>query len=437
MKLFALFLTAGFLYAQGLPATAPAPAATPSAAKPAAAKEDEQEKQDLSKAIAEAGSSGIDYIRALERHLARYPATKQRPEIEKALAKAAMDANDHARIILYGERVLRAEPQSDDLQLMDRVTRALLDTDAKETAIRALEFAKRYELGLEAMRPKAAEGHMSEAQWSEEIDKGKARVFVLEARATGNLGDPEDALKLAMKSWETAPNAESAREIGKWLVKLNRGPEAIEYYADAFAMDDTRTTDADRAHDRTRLSELYTARNGSEKGLGDAVLQAYDKTAALKRDRLASIKLKDPNAGATDILDFTLPSADGRESVALASLKGKTVVMDFWATWCGPCKIQHPMIEEIRKRYESSNNVVFLSVNSEADHSVVPPFLKEMHWDSHIYYDAGIARMLNVSSIPTVVILDRNGKISSRMIGFIPERFEDMLTERIEETRVN
>jgi len=45
--------------------------------------------------------------------------------------------------------------------------------------------------------------------------------------------------------------------------------------------------------------------------------------------------------------------------------------------------------------------------------------------------------MLNVSSIPTVVILDRNGKISSRMIGFIPERFEDMLTERIEETRVN
>jgi len=67
----------------------------------------------------------------------------------------------------------------------------------------------------------------------------------------------------------------------------------------------------------------------------------------------------------------------------------------------------------------------------------VAPFVKEMHWDGRIYFDGGISRALNVSSLPTVIVLDRNGKISSRMIGFIPERFEDMLTERIEETRSN
>jgi thiol-disulfide isomerase/thioredoxin len=423
---FALFLAVAVLYAQ-----TPAP---PAQQAPAA---DEQEQLELSKAISEAGASGVDYMRALERHLAKYPNTKRRAEIEKALAKSAVDANDHPRIILYGERVLKAEPQSDDLELMDRVTRALLDSDDKESARRALEYAKRYEAQVEAMRPRAAEGHMSEGQWAEQIDKSKARVLVLEARATGNLGTSEEALKLARASWETSPNAESAREIGKWLVKLDRRAEAIEYYADAFAMEDSRTTEADRARDRARLGELYTGLNGSEKGLGDAILQAYDKTSALKKERLASMKVKDPNAGATEILDFTLPGADGKDPIAMASLKGKTVVMDFWATWCGPCKVQHPLIEKIRKRYENSGNIVFISVDSDNDHSLVAPFVKEMHWDGRIYFDGGISRALNVSSLPTVIVLDRNGKISSRMIGFIPERFEDMLTERIEETRSN
>ena len=348
-----------------------------------------------------------------------------------------MDANDHARVVLYGERVLKAEPKSDDLQLMDQVTRALLDSDDKEAAKRALEYAKRYQAGLEAMRPQFAEGHMSEGQWSAEIDKGVARALVLQARSTGNLGDSEGALKLAKSSWDTSPSAENARETGKWLVKLDRKAEALEYYADAFSIDDPRVTEADRTRDRARLGEIYSTLNGSEKGLGDLILQAYDRTAALKRDRLASLKGKDPNAGATEVLDFTLPGTDGHEPISLASLKGKTLVLDFWATWCGPCKVQHPLIEKIRKRYEASGNVVFLSVDSESDHSAVEPFLKEMHWSGRTYFDAGIARMLNVSSIPTVVIVDKNGKISSRMIGFIPERFEDMLTERIEETRAN
>ncbi|HZL56895.1 MAG TPA: redoxin family protein [Bryobacteraceae bacterium] len=424
MKRFALILAAtAFVHAQ-----------TPPEPKSGSA---EQEQLDLSKAIGEAGSSGVDYVRALERHLAKYPESKRRAEIEKALAKSAVDANDHTRILLYGEKVLKAEPQSDDLQLLDKVTRALLDSDDAESAARALGYAKRFGIQIEAMRPKASESHMSEGAWNDQLDQSKARVLVLEARATGNMSDSEGALKLARSSWDTSPNAESARETGKWLVKLNRNAEAVEYYADAFAMDDSRTTEADRARDRARLGDMYASLNGSEKGLGDAILLAYDRVSALKRTRLAALKLKDPNAGATELLDFTLPDAAGGAPVTLSSLKGKTVVIDFWATWCGPCKVQHPMIEEIQKRYEDSGGVVFLSVDSDSDRSLVTPFLKEMHWTGRIYFDAGVARLLNVSSIPTVIVLDKTGKISSRMIGFIPERFEDMLTQRIEETRAN
>jgi thiol-disulfide isomerase/thioredoxin len=417
-----------------LAALLPAQQAESDAAAQAAA---QKEQTELSAAIAEAGQSSIDFVRALERHLEKYPQTKQRAAIEKALAKSASDSNDHARIILYGGRVLTAEPNSDDLALIDRVTRALLDTEDAESAKKALEYIVRYRAGVEKMRSRAAEGHMSEGQWAAEIDKAMARVILLEARATGNLGDREAALKLARQAWNTSPTAEGAREIARWLVKLDKGPEAVEYYADAFAMEDPRTTDADRARDRARLGELYVKLNGSEKGLGDVILAAYDRTVAASRQRLAALKLKDPNTGVSELLDYTLLPADAGAPLALASLKGKTVVMDFWATWCGPCKVQHPMIERIKTRYEKSGNVVFLSVDSDEDRSLVPQFLKEMKWPGPIYFDSGLTHLLTVSAIPTVIVLDKTGKISSRMAGFIPERFEEMLTQRIEETHPN
>jgi thiol-disulfide isomerase/thioredoxin len=419
MKFVCLIFAAGLLWAQ------------------TAGEAEQKEQVELSQAISEAGPSPVDYIRALERHLEKYPDTKQRPLIEKALAKSAMDSNDHARIILYGERILKAEPQNDDLALIDRVTRALLDTDDAEAAKKALEYALRYRAEVEKMRSRAAEGHMSEGQWAAEIDKAVARVLVLQARATGNAGSPEAALALAKSSWDSAPTAEAAREAARWLVKLDRGAEAVEYYADAFAMDDPRTTDADRARDRARLGELYVKLNGSEKGLGDRILAAYDRTSAIHRERLAALKLKDPNAGASDLFDYTLLPADGGAAVTLASLRGKTVVMDFWATWCVPCKIQHPMIEKIKGRYEKSGSVVFLSIDSDDDHSLVAPFLKDMKWNGRIFFDSGLSHALSITSIPTVIVLGPDGKISSRMAGFIPERFEDMLMQRIEETHPN
>jgi thiol-disulfide isomerase/thioredoxin len=153
-----------------------------------------------------------------------------------------------------------------------------------------------------------------------------------------------------------------------------------------------------------------------------------------RKQILAEMKRKDPNAGAADVTEFTLAAVAGGDSLPLASLKGKTVVMDFWATWCTPCKAMHPVMEKIRGRYEASGDVVFLSLDSDDDHSLVAPFLKDTSWGGRFYFDSGLTRFLTVSSIPTVIVLDRDGKISSRIAGFIPDRFEEMLTVRIDET---
>src|ERR1700722_9057349 len=86
--------------------------AAPSAGPP------KDEAQELSEALAEAGNSPVDFVRVLEKHLAKYPNTARRNEIERALVKAAIESKDDKRIVEYGERVLAREPA--DAQILDK-----------------------------------------------------------------------------------------------------------------------------------------------------------------------------------------------------------------------------------------------------------------------------------------------------------------------------
>jgi thiol-disulfide isomerase/thioredoxin len=393
----------------------------------------DKEQTDLSNALAEAGNSSVDYIRALEKHLEKYPQTARRAEIERALVKASIDAKDDKRLILYGERVLAG---GSDLHVLDRVARALLATDDKANSEKALGYAKRYEKAINDLRSQTPPSSYPAGQWNDELDRGTARALVMEARANGNLGKIDEALAVARRAYEAYPTAEGAREIAKWLDKSGKPLEAVEHYADAFTIEDPRSTELDRGHARMRMGELYTKATGSEKGLGDLVLQAYDRTSALVNERVSRLKSKDPNAKATNILDFTLPAAKGGQ-LALASLRGKTIILDFWATWCGPCRIQHGLYDQAKERFRQNPDVLFLSVNTDEDHERVLPFVKAQHWDDNVYFEAGLARSLEIASIPTTVIVDKNGQIASRMNGFLPDRFVDMLTERIERTLKN
>ena len=392
-------------------------------------KDADTEQKDLSNALAEVGTSQIDFVRALENHLAKYPQSPKKPEIERALVKAAMELQDERRIILYGERVLEREPG--DPPILDRVARALLSSDSKDNAEQALKYTRRYEELVLKLRNQAPPGHLGKGDWLTEVDRGLGRATVLEARATGNLGKPAEALALAQKSWDVFPTAESAREIAKWLSALGREQEAIPHLADAFTIIDVRNNENDRIHDRIRMGELYSKANGSEKGLGDLILQSYDRTTAVLAERKLRVREADPNAQVASLMDFTLGAVNG-DRLKLASLQGKTIIFDFWATWCGPCRVQHSLYEQVQHRFEGNPSVKFISVNTDEDHELVEPFLKEQHWSNAVYFEDGLSRKLQITSIPTTIVVDGRGEIASRMNGFNPERFVDMLTERIQ-----
>ena len=236
---------------------------------------------------------------------------QRKPEIERALVKAAIEIKDDRRIVLYGERVLDREPG--DPQILDRVTRALLATDAKDTSERALKYAKRYEEQVAGLRKQAPAGHFGAADWKMEVDRSVARAIVLEARATGNLGRYDEALALAEKSYAEFPTAEGAREIAKWLVKLGREQEAIPHLADAFTISDTRNTDAARTQDRMRMGELVqeAERIGERPRRSDSgILRPHDSTDW--RAEIADSRASDPNNQATSLMEFTLRGIEWR-----------------------------------------------------------------------------------------------------------------------------
>lgn len=388
----------------------------------------EPEDADLGKALAEAGSSQVDFVRALENHLSKYPKTAKRAELERALVKASIEIRDGKRVVQYGENVLKAEAVN--IELLERVSFYLLAEESKERSERALAYAKKLEEVARQLAPSA--GTRNYAQIAEQQKILLARAIVYQSRATGNIGDLGSAEKLARASYEVYPSAESAREIGRWLDKQGKTGDALPFWADAFSIADPALDINDRKKDRARIGEAYRKLHGSETGLGDLLLAAFDRTQKRIEEYRAALKKMDPNSEIKDPMQFTVSGMNG-EKLPLSSLRGKVVVLDFWATWCGPCRAQQPLYEEVKERYKANGKVTLLNINTDENRELVKPFLEKNKWNKTVYFEDGLSSLLRVSSIPTTIVINPRGEISSRMNGYIADRFVEMLGERIEQ----
>ncbi len=389
----------------------------------------DDEQASLQKALGEAGSSQVDFIRALEIHLSRYPKTAQRAELERALVKTAIEIRDQRRVIQYGEKVLESEPVN--IELLERVPRYLLGEDTKERAEKALGYARRLEETAKQAAP--SPGMRNYAQLAEQQQMLLGKALLYQSRASGNLGKVEDAEKLARRAYETFPGAEAAREIGRWLDRQGKTEAALAAWADAFTLADPSAGMEDRRKDRARLGATYQKLKGSEAGLGELLLASYDRTTTIVDAYRSRLRKLDPNAEVRDPMGFTISAVNG-EKLSLATLKGKVVVFDVWATWCGPCRQQQPLYEQVKEKYKSNPKVVFLNISTDEAKELVKPFLERNKWNKTAYFEDGLASLLRVSSIPTTVIVNPRGEIASRMNGFIAERFVEMLSERIDQS---
>ncbi len=127
---------------------------------------------------------------------------------------------------------------------------------------------------------------------------------------------------------------------------------------------------------------------------------------------------KDPLLGKT-APNFTLTKLDGQQ-VTLSDFKGKKViVLDFWASWCGPCRMAMPLVQEVSKEL-SDKDVVFFAVNLGEDKQTITTFINKHNIQIPVLMDktGAVAGKYGVESIPRLVIIDKDGIVRGGHSGF-------------------
>jgi len=125
--------------------------------------------------------------------------------------------------------------------------------------------------------------------------------------------------------------------------------------------------------------------------------------------------------------DFALLDAQGRE-IKLSSLKGNVVLLNFWATWCGPCKIEMPWFVEFQRQYKDQGfSVVAVSLDSEG-WEVVKPFAEDFKLNFPVVVgdDALAEKFGGIAALPTTFIIDKEGRITASHTGLVSKSdYED------------
>lgn len=137
-----------------------------------------------------------------------------------------------------------------------------------------------------------------------------------------------------------------------------------------------------------------------------------------------SIVVFTPLSHATEVSgpapDFTLKSRGG-ENIKLSEHRGDVVMINFWASWCGPCRQEMPLLEELYKKY-SDLGFTLLAVNVEEDSSKADDLLRDIPVTFPVLFDNtnSVTKLYKVVAMPSTVIIDRDGNMRYLHKGYLP-----------------
>lgn len=114
----------------------------------------------------------------------------------------------------------------------------------------------------------------------------------------------------------------------------------------------------------------------------------------------------------------------------LAQYRGQVVVVDFWASWCKPCRQSIPWLNGLRARY-GTDGLVIVGINVDADRADADRFRHDVPIDFEVRYDpqGKLAQQFELQGMPTTLVFDRNGKLAHTMVGYREARRADHETE--------
>jgi len=377
-------------------------------------------EEQLQQAINNSGNDRAALVRNLEAFLKDNPDSRQRPQIYRTLVEASLQLQDNARAADYAERIVALSP--DDIS-MTILTIQLLEQNGDEAALHratnyathVLEFVERSSSGEKSPR-------VSQEDWATEKKRDRMSVLTLRGRLELKLKDTVAAQKDLTASYAVLPSATAAEQLGEIAELKKDSNGAIQQYARAFALADATNGSAGRRAIRQKLGNVWRLAHGSDDGLGEYLLRIYDDVSQ------ASIAARPKkNADAHEPADFTLRKAPQGTAFPLKDLRGKVLVVNFWATWCGPCHALEPLFARVAADFQPNPDVFFLAANCDEDESLVAPYLEAHKPRTPVVFADGLDRFFTVDSFPTVMVIDRAGRIAYRSNGFEPDTFEPHL----------
>jgi peroxiredoxin len=313
-----------------------------------------------------------EQIKRLEQVLALKPGPAMRRFACETLFKIAEKAQDVASLVKCGRELQAVDPG--DTGVPARMALVLAEREASRG--QALEYARMADeatTDFRPMRPTATEDPErfkdSLPDASQRNIHRRQRALALEAHGwalfhSGRHGDAEIKLRQAVEAGRSERNLAHLAEV---LRKLGRVAEA------------------------------------------DAVAAESDREYAAS---ITSRLINQPTR------DFQLSALDGRK-VKLSDLKGKVVLLNFWATTCGPCIAEMPHLVKLYERYRDRGvEILAISTDAEAERHAVRPFAAKFRVTFPVLYDDKTEDAYEVDGIPTTVFIDRQGQVRYRSIGF-------------------
>ena len=406
----------------------PAEKITPKPASPgrtASKQEPPTEQQLLQKAIDDAGNDRAALVRNLEAFLKDYPQSQQRSQIYRAIVEASLKVDDYARATDYAERMVALRPDDASInvlaiQLLERNGDAAGWRRAISYCTRVLGMVDRTSVSDKSPRE-------SPETWENDKKRDKASLLLVRGRLYQKLNELQSAQNDYAESYALQPSAMAAMKLGE-LAELRKDQiVASQEYARAFALAGDGSGAASRTELRKKIGNVWRLSHGSEDGLGDYLLHIFDEVSTT-----ATPSKTARNAGIKNPYDFVLRKAPGGEAFPLGETKGKVVVLNFWATWCGPCRALEPHFEKIAAQYAEDKSIQFLELNCDDDEALVEPYLAEEKPKATVLFADNLDSYFTVSSFPTTLILGRDGKIEFRSDGFDPDTVDKTLRDAIE-----